>query len=83
MKIFFLRINVSRAAVIKQVKFIGLFFSLLVLSQQAFSQFDLPDPDAPPGVPFDDHLHIILMIAGIVFALVILTRWFRSLPKAD
>jgi hypothetical protein len=69
------------SSVRKQIKFLSVFLGMLVLSIQAFSQFDPPDPETPPdipaGVPFDDHLHIFLIVAGIVFAVVILKRWYR------
>jgi hypothetical protein len=32
------------------------------------------NPDSPLGVPFDDHLNLLLLMAGVVFAVVTLVK---------
>ena len=59
--------------------------SLLLLSQSGFSQNTDPggDPDrvittTPPAVPFSSYMHLILIAAGVAFAVMQLKRLYRK-----
>jgi hypothetical protein len=53
--------------------------SCLILPAIGFSQPSPPgpgggSPDTPLGVPFSDNMNLLLLLAGVVFAVVILKR---------
>lgn len=68
----------------KASKNVALLVAMLFASVSGFSQetnFSLGDPDAtgeplPPGVPLDDNLHIVLIIAGIALSFFMFKKFY-------
>ena len=52
---------------------------MVLLSQAGFSQDPGDNPDGPPpAVPFEDYMHLILIAAGAILALVVIKKMNRK-----
>ncbi len=61
--------------ILKSTKASVMAMGMLILSLPGFSQDPGGNPDGPPpAVPFEDYMHLILLAAGAVFALLVIKR---------